>query len=67
MSAGVVVCQGGEGGCDGAQPDGAGGEVDRVGVLGAAGIGLEAAVGAQGGQVVAGQLAEQILDGMEDG
>ena len=34
VPAGVVVCQGGEGGGDGAEADGAGGKVDRVGVLG---------------------------------
>ena len=63
---GIVVGQRGKGRGDCSQPYGAGGEIDRVGILGTAGIGLQAAKGAQGGQVVAGQLAEQVLDGVKD-
>ena len=50
-----------------AEPDRAGGEIDDVGVLGAARVGLQAAEGAQRRQVAPVEVAEQVLDGMEHG
>ena len=49
-----------------AQADRAGGEVDLVGVLGAGRVGLQAAAGAQLRQVGAVEVAEQVLDRVED-
>jgi hypothetical protein len=50
----------------GAEPDRAGGEVNGIGILGAARVGLQTAERAQRRQVAAVQVAEQVLDGMED-
>ena len=50
----------------GAEAHGAGGVVDRVGVLRPARVGLQAAVGAQRGQVAAVEPAEQVVDRVQD-
>ena len=47
-----------------AEPYGARREVDAVGVLGAAGVGLEAVEGPEGLQVLGVQVAQQVLDGV---
>jgi hypothetical protein len=54
-----------EGRGDGAQPDGAGREVDGVVVLGLARVRLDAFERAQLGEVLPGQVAEEVLDGVE--
>ena len=63
----VLVHERGEVGRDRAESDGAGGEVHVVRVLGAAGVGLEAVVLAQHGQVGGIEVVEQVLDGVIDG
>jgi hypothetical protein len=63
----VVLHQAGEARHGHAEADGAGGEVHVVAVLGARGIGLGAAEGAEALQLVPGLLAQQILNGMEHG
>ena len=50
----------------GADADGAGGEVDRVGVFRPAGVALQAVEGAELGEVAAIQSAEEVVDGVED-
>ena len=50
----------------GAEADGAGRVVDRVGVLRAARVGLQAAVLAQRRQIAAVEAAEQVVDGVQD-
>ena len=67
VGAHVVLNQRGEQCLRDAKPDRAGGEVDIVGVLGARRIALRALVAAEVFQLVAGLLAEQILDGVEIG
>ena len=67
MGADIILGEAGEGRHRHAEADGAGGQVDVVGVLGARGIGLRAAETAEGFQLVAGLVAEQILDRVEGG
>ncbi len=64
---GVAVDGGGKGRGHGAQSHGARREVDRIGVLRPAGIGLDAPVGAQLRHVRAGEPPQQVLHGVEGG
>ncbi len=61
----VILHQRGEQGLRHAEADRAGGEIDVVGVLGARRIGLRALEAAEIFQLVAGLVAEQILDGVK--
>ncbi len=62
----VVLGQRRKDGLRRAEADGAGREIDVVAVFGARGIRLRAAEGAEGFELVARLLAEQVLDGVED-
>ena len=66
LGADIVLDQAGEGGEGDAEAHRAGGDVDVVGVLGAAGVGLGTAEGAEILKLFKALLAEQILDGVED-
>ena len=61
----VVLHQAGKAGLGDAEADRAGGEIDVGLVLGARGVGLGAAEGAEILQLVEALVAEQVLDGME--
>ncbi len=65
MRGDVVLHQRGEQRLRNAETDRAGREIDVVGILGARGIGLRALVAAKVLQLLAGLVAEQILDGMK--
>ena len=65
MRGDVVLHQRGEQGLRDAEADRAGGEIDVVGILGARRIGLRALVAAEILQLLAGLMAEQILDGVK--
>ena len=62
----VATRRRGEQGRNDPETDRAGGEVEDVGVLGAAGVRLQPAQFAQPGEVRAVELAGQVLDGVED-
>jgi hypothetical protein len=66
VAGGVAVGQGGEQRRGGAQADRASGEVDRIRVFGAAGVGMQAAELAQRAQIAPVEIAEQLRVGVED-
>src|SRR5690606_22917274 len=65
--AGIGVSQGRECGSNRTKADRSSGEVYRIRVFGAAGIGLQPPITAQLGEILLRQLAQQILDGMKNG
>lgn len=67
VGAGVPMRDGGPECGGGADADRAGGEVDGVGVLEPAGVALQPTLGAQGRQVRRVEVAEQVVDGVQDG
>ena len=62
----VATCRSGEQWGCGPEPDGSGGEVDRVGVFCPGGIRLQTPLRPQRRQIGAVQISHQVLDGMEN-